>query len=138
MSLSSTLVFRVGEALYGCNLRDTQEIVPLRTATRLPGAPPYVLGLINVRGTIVTVIDLAARLEQPRAPDADGSILLIRYRDRLVGVAVDEVADVRGLDIDAGRAAASGGAIVDGVATIDDGAVVVLDLEGLIKQVLLS
>ena len=138
LSLSSTLVFRVGASLYGCDIRDAQEIVPYRACTRLPGAPAHVRGLINVRGTIVTVIDLGVRLDPSREPMQDGTTLLIRYRDRLVGVVVDEVLDVRGLAVDEGRGKESGGAIVFGVATIDDAAVVVLDLEGLIKQVLLS
>src|SRR4051812_18987380 len=56
------LVFRVGDALYGCEVEDAQEIIPMRSMTRLPGAPPFVRGLINVRGIIVTVIDLGARL----------------------------------------------------------------------------
>jgi len=136
--LTATLVFRVGASRYGCDLRVVQEIIPFRAATRLPGAPPYVLGLINVRGTIVTVMDLGNRLDPSRAPAREGAILLARHRERLVGVVVDQVADVRTLDADAQRATDAGGAIVNGVATLDDGAVVVLDLEALVKQVLLS
>lgn len=140
-----TLLFRVGANLYGCDITEAQEIIPLRSATRLPGAPRYVRGLINMRGTIVTVLDLGMRLDPTRTePVRDGSILLVRHRgpdrDRLVGLAVDEVADVRVLDIegaDGGNTA--GGAIVKGMAAIDEGraAVVVLDLDALIKQVLL-
>lgn len=138
LSLTSTLVFRVGASLFGCDIREAQEIVPYRACTRLPGAPAHVRGLINVRGVIVTVIDLGIRLDPTRAPIQEGTTLLVRYRDRLVGVVVDEVLDVRGLAVEEGRGQESGAAIVRGVATIDDGAVVVLDLEGLIKQVLLS
>jgi purine-binding chemotaxis protein CheW len=135
---SSTLLFRVGDVLYGCDISEPQEIIPLRAATRLPGAPPYVRGLINVRGIIVTVIDLGVRLDASRAPAEDGSILLVRHRDRLVGMVVDEVVDVRALDIDDTHDATSGGVITKGVATIDDAAIVVLDLDALTMQVLLS
>src|SRR5262249_18696394 len=83
-----TLLFRVGATVYGCDIGDAQEILPLRPASRLPGAPSYVRGLINVRGTIVTLLDVGARLEPGRAPIESGSILLIRYRERLVGLAV--------------------------------------------------
>ncbi|HEY9228192.1 MAG TPA: chemotaxis protein CheW [Gemmatimonadaceae bacterium] len=138
MVASATLLFRVGGRLYGCDIRDAQEMVPFRPATRLPGAPSHVMGLINVRGTVVTVLDLGNRLDATRQATDDGTILLVRHRDRLVGVAVDEVVDVRTLDIDASRADEAGGAIVRGVATTEDGAVVVLDLDGLIRQVLLS
>jgi purine-binding chemotaxis protein CheW len=107
--------------------------------TRLPGAPAYVRGLINMRGTIVTVLDLGVRVDPSRAVTRDGSILLVRHGERLVGVVVEEVLDVRVLDIEDGDAAKSGGgAIVRGVASVDGGAVVVLDFAALITQVLLS
>jgi purine-binding chemotaxis protein CheW len=137
---SPTLLFRVGERLFGCDIRDAQEIIPLRPMTRLPGAPPFVRGLINMRGTVVTVLDLGARIDPERGVSNDGSILLVRYRERLVGMVVEEVADVRVLDIEEPAATMGAGAngIVKGVATLDDASVVILDLETLIKQVLLS
>lgn len=133
-----TLLFRVGTTLYGCDVRDAREILPLREATRLPGAAPYVRGLINVRGTIVTVIDLGVRLDSSRTPARAGSILLVRRRDRLVGLIVDTVADVRPLEIDESIGAEAGGVIVRGLASLGGAPVVVLDLDALIAQVLLS
>ena len=135
-----TLLFRVGETVYGCDIGDAQEILPLRRASRLPGAPAYVRGLINVRGTLVTLLDVRARLDAGAAAIESGSILLIRYRDRLVGLAVDEVVDVRELEVDTSAAGASAGAgtITRGVATADGATVVVLDVEALIRHVLLS
>lgn len=134
--------------MYGCHISDAQEIIPLRRMTRLPGAPAFVRGLINVRGTIVTVLDLGVRFGASREPAAEGSILLVRHRDRLVGVVVHEVVDVRPLAVEApddGRAPVdeeqaqdSSASIVRGVATVDDGAVVILDLDALITQVLLA
>ncbi|MEO7455174.1 MAG: chemotaxis protein CheW, partial [Gemmatimonadaceae bacterium] len=72
-----------------------REIIPYRRATRLPGAPAYVQGLINLRGTIVTVMDLGVRLDPERAPVREGSIILATYGTRVAGVAVDEVMDVQ-------------------------------------------
>jgi purine-binding chemotaxis protein CheW len=138
---SPTLLFRVGTDLYGSEVTDAQEVIPLRPTTRIPGAPPFVRGLINMRGTIITVLDLAVRLDATRAPTRDGSILLVRHRggDRRVGIIVDEVIDVRSLTIDGDSTA--GGArssITRGVATVDDATVVILDLDVLISQVLHS
>jgi purine-binding chemotaxis protein CheW len=133
-----TLLFRVGETTYGCDIGLTQEIVPLRPVTRLPGAPPSVRGLINVRGTIVTVLDLGARLEPARGPSATGSIVLVRQDERLVGVIVDEVLDVRVLPPDDDAETETGaGAITRRVATVDGSPVVILDLDALIAEVLL-
>ena len=139
-----TLLFRVGEDLYGSQVAQAQEVIPLRRMTRIPGAPSFVRGLINMRGTIITVLDLAVRLDQARPPSEDGSILLVRHRggDRVVGIVVDEVLDVRALSIDEGDSdrsmSGARSAITRGVAMLDDAAVVVLDLDVLISQVLHS
>jgi purine-binding chemotaxis protein CheW len=138
-----TLLFRVGSAVYGCDIDDIREIVPFRQATRLPGAPNYVHGLINLRGTIVTVVDLGVLLEATRERVADeGSIMLVALagNTRLVGVAVEEVMDVRAVgtardDVIAERA---GSDAVRGLAHVDGGTVILLDIHSLVRQVLLS
>jgi len=133
-----TLLLRVGETTYGCDIGLTQEIIPLRPLTRLPGAPAFVRGLINVRGTIVTVLDLRARLEPARGPSTSGSIVLVRHDERLVGMIVDEVLDVRVLALgDDAEADSGASAITRGVATADGSPVVILDLDALIAEVLL-
>jgi purine-binding chemotaxis protein CheW len=135
-----TLLFRVGSALYGCDIDDIREIVPFRQATRLPGAPSYVTGLINLRGTIVTVLDLGARLEASRERVSDGSIMLVALpgSSRLVGVAVDEVMDVRvvGASRDDVIADSTGNDAVRGLAHVDGGTVILLDIHSLVRQVL--
>lgn len=137
------LLFRVGETVYGCDVSSAQEIVPLRRCTRVPGAPPFVRGLVNVRGTIVTVLDLRLRLLAGGTPKPVASLLLLRHGagQRLVGVVVDEVVDVRPLAVETTEATAASGVLVRGVARDaepDAPTVVVLDIDALIKQVLLS
>ena len=127
--------------MYGVDTTQIQEIIPFRRVTRLPGAPPFVRGLINVRGTIVTVIDLGVRLDPSCTPLDDGSVLLTRYHDRTVGLAVDEVLDVRGVVIEeppAQAANSGGGGVVRGLSTVDTRAVVILDLDAMLHLVLLS
>ena len=139
MTATPTLLFRVGAGLFGCDTTNVQEIIPPRPSTRLPGAPRFVRGLINIRGTIVTVLDLGVRLDATEEPAQNGSILLVRHRDRVVGLSVDEVADVRLLEVEQDETAGSStGGIVRGVASVDDTPVVVLDLDTLIQQVLLT
>ena len=139
MTATPTLLFRVGAGLFGCDTTNVQEIIPPRPSTRLPGAPRFVRGLINIRGTIVTVLDLGVRFEANEEPASNGSILLVRHRDRVVGLSVDEVADVRMLDVERDESAGSStGGIVRGMASVDDTPVVVLDLDTLIQQVLLT
>ena len=129
-----------GVATYAVDVEDAREIIPMRRMTRLPGAPPHVLGLINVRGMIVTVIDLARRLEPdaPTAPPSDGTILLVRRGQGLVGLAVREVLDVRQVDLSEVENSILSMGAVRGVIHVGDAPVVVLDLHVLIKQVLLA
>ena len=123
--------------MYGVDSTQIQEIIPFRRVTRLPGAPPFVRGLINVRGTIVTVIDLGVRLDPECAPTDDGSVLLARYHDRTVGLAVGEVLDVRGVVIEALPERQTGG-VIRGLSTVDASAVVILDLDAMMHPILLS
>jgi purine-binding chemotaxis protein CheW len=134
-----TLLFRVAGRVYGCDIEAVREIIPYRRATRLPGAPRYVQGLINLRGTIVTVLDLGARLDAGRAPVREGSIILATHGARVVGVAVDEVMDVQTITeepigtngVDAPRG------LVRGLGHLDDGVVVLVNIHALVTQVLL-
>ncbi|HZI40741.1 MAG TPA: chemotaxis protein CheW [Gemmatimonadaceae bacterium] len=136
------MLFRVGSAVYGCDIDDIREIVPYRQATRLPGAPTYVTGLINLRGTIVTVLDLGVRLSAASDRVTDGSIMLVAMpgNTRLVGVAVQEVMDVRvvGTSDDDVIADSAGNDAVRGLAHVDGGTVILLDIHSLVRQVLLS
>jgi purine-binding chemotaxis protein CheW len=137
---SAALLFRVaGDSVtYGCDLGDAQEIIPLRPVTRLPGAPAHVRGLLNIRGTIITVLDLGVRLDPARTLSAQGSIVLVRHGERTVGVVVDEVLDIQTLDVEEGGATEPAGAVVRGVASLNGSPVIVLDLAAMITQVLLS
>jgi purine-binding chemotaxis protein CheW len=110
--------------------------------TRLPGAPACVRGLINMRGTIMTVLDLGVRLDATRSQATSGSIVVLGMRERLVGVLVEEVTDMRSIVQDdaieaEGNPWGTTESVVRGVATVDDTAVVMLDLEALVTQVLL-
>lgn len=132
-----TLLFRVGERIYGCNIAAVREIVPWRASTRLPGAPAYVQGLINLRGILATVVDLGVWIDQERAPVREGSIVLVDHGTRQAGLAVDEVLDVQGIapepldDISGGR-----GGVLQGVGRMDDTVVILLDVRALVGQVL--
>jgi purine-binding chemotaxis protein CheW len=133
-----TLLYRVGRTVYGSDIADIREVVPYRRVTRLPGAPAHVQGLLNLRGTIVTVLDLGRRLDPTRDPVRSGSILIATVGSRLTGIAVDDVMDVRPVVADELTAA---GATLDG-AVIGLGhsaaqVVILIDIPTLVQHVLL-
>ena len=92
------LVFTVAGRTHCADIEHVREIVPIMGTTRLPGAPSYVRGLINLRGTLVTVMDAALRLYGVPATDANASILLVERRGRVAGVIVDNVFDMQSLE----------------------------------------
>jgi len=110
----------------------------MRAATRLPGAPAWVRGLVNLRGALVTVADLPARFGVPGAGVA-GDILVVDALGKTLGILVDGVKDV--LALEAGRLEVvegehSVGGVVSHVAYAGDDQVLVCDVQALARQVL--
>jgi purine-binding chemotaxis protein CheW len=133
-----TLLFRAAGRVYGAAIDEVREIVTWRASTRLPGAPASVQGLINLRGLVVTVLDLGAWMEPGSPPSLDGSIVLVQHGARVAGVAVDEVLGVQPLAVESLPDAESGrGGAVRGLGRLDDTVVILLDIHTLVRQVLL-
>ena len=88
------LIVTAGDQDYAIPVTQVREVLRPGVITRVPGAPNTVLGIVNVRGTIVTVLDLGALLTAGSAV-TPGSIVLIEHGSRLVGLAVQLVRDVR-------------------------------------------
>jgi purine-binding chemotaxis protein CheW len=96
-----------------------------------------VQGLINLRGTIVTIVDLSLWLGGDRAAASDGSIVLVDHGSRVAGIAVDEVLDVRMVAPEdaAGTIGDRQGAI-RGMGRLGDTVVILLDVTSLVRQAL--
>ncbi|PYO41625.1 MAG: hypothetical protein DMD33_13020 [Gemmatimonadetes bacterium] len=94
------LVFRVGQLVCAAEADRVREILPRLAPTRIPGAPPVVAGLMNVRGTLVTVVEGWRALRQPPPPAeaAGGSgitvLLEVDGGKKVLGFTVDEVVDL--------------------------------------------
>jgi purine-binding chemotaxis protein CheW len=128
------LLFGVGGRLCACELDSIREIVPFRRATRLPGAPSFVTGLINLRGSILTVMDLGARLNGTPVDRVKGSIVLAEMGTKVIGLGVDELRDVQRVaraDIEP----ADGEIFVSGVLRVGGNVAMLLDVRAIIKQI---
>jgi purine-binding chemotaxis protein CheW len=80
---------------FGVDVRQVQEVLRSHEQTRVPLAPQVVSGLINLRGQIVTVIDLRCRLElRPRTDAQRPMHVVVRHGDSVVDLLVDEIGDV--------------------------------------------
>ena len=134
------LVFVLAGHAFACDMEAFREIVPPQTITRLPGDPDTVCGLINLRGTIVTVIDRGVTLARPAYKRDEGLILLVDYLERFVGIGVDDVRDIQDVPINQFAAVVDGEIPVAGAVTgaveIDGERVLVLDIRTVVHQVI--
>jgi purine-binding chemotaxis protein CheW len=91
--------FTLGTALLGITALHIQEIIKVADITEVPQSPDYILGILNLRGRIVTIIDLGIRLNLGACRKSDLSrIIIIDDRSESVGLLVDQVADVIPID----------------------------------------
>ena len=100
-SLTELATFQVGEALCGMEIRQIQEINRLNQMTRVPQAPEDVLGILNLRGQIVTIIDLAHRLGLGATePTGEARIIIVNTAGGKVGILVHRISDVVAVDLE--------------------------------------
>ena len=132
------LVFDLGGSQFACDMDAFREIVPTPQMTRLPGAPETVCGLINLRGTIVTVLDGGPVLGRPAFRRAEGLVLIIEIQERWLGMGVDDVRDIKDVPLDTFQPAGTHNVPVAGAVTgeveIDGERVIVLDIKTVVQQ----
>jgi len=98
------IIFRIGKSRLACNLEQVHEFLPVPAFTPVPGTKPWVLGLANVHGDLLTVIDLACFLDGQRSEISMRTRLLAAsLRGRPVGLLVDEVNGQRHFVSDEGK-----------------------------------
>lgn len=89
------VTFRLQEETYGINVMQVQEVLRYSEIAPVPGSPEYVLGIINLRGNVVTVIDTRARFGLPPAEVTDNTrVVIIEAEKQVIGILVDSVAEV--------------------------------------------
>jgi len=134
------VTFRLGGETYGIDVMHVQEVLRISEIAPVPGAPSYVLGIINLRGNVVTVIDTRARFGLPAVETDDSSrIVIIESDDQIVGILVDSVAEVVELNQSEIDSAPSVGTeensrYIQGVANKESGLLIVVDLHRLLSR----
>ncbi len=94
-TLSQVLVLRVGDGEYAVPIEAVVEVHWMVELTAMPDAPPWLLGMLNLRGLVVPVVDLRLRLGLPtRSPDLSTPIVVINSRGRRLGLVADTVVEV--------------------------------------------
>lgn len=102
--IAQWVTFRLANETYGINVMQIQEVLRVTEIAPVPGAPGYVLGIINLRGNVVTVVDTRSKFGlMPKEVDDLSRIVIIESDGQVIGILVDsvaEVADVRMSEIE--------------------------------------
>lgn len=131
------LLVEVGGQRFAWELAQVREILPARNVTRLPGSPAWVLGLLNLRGAVLTVTDLGVRFGLPSG--GAGTVVVIESDGRALGVRVDTVLSVATAEqaplepVDGARAADG---LVMGMVRMAAGPAALVDAGALCRSVL--
>lgn len=132
------LTFALAEVTYAVPVEMVKEIRGYSDVTAVPGAASYVLGVMNLRGQVIPVMDLRARFGLPTTErDRTTVIILLSLGTRIVGVVVDAVSDVMDIPVDDINPVPELGETVDqrylaGMATVDTGLVLTLCVEAIV------
>jgi purine-binding chemotaxis protein CheW len=138
------LTFRLGAEEYGIDILKVQEIRSYEQPTRIANAPPFIKGVVNLRGVIVPIVDLRLKLRCETAGyDSFTVVIVLNVRGRVVGAVVDSVSDVLALDKDSVKPAPEMSSAVDtrfitGIGTVKNGdenrMLILMDIEGLMAS----
>ncbi len=129
------LTFQLGEEFYGVNILKVQEIKGYTNVTRIPNTPDYMKGVLNLRGTIVPIINLRMKFGMEQIEHtAFTVIVVVVVRERVMGMIVDAVSDVLTVGANDVKPSPSFGtkvntSFIDGIATAQEHLVTLLDID---------
>lgn len=134
------VTFTLEHEIYGINVMQVQEVLREVEVAPVPGAPHYVLGIINLRGNVVSVIDARTRFGlQPKESDDMTRIIVIEVQQQIIGILVDsvaEVVDIKMNEVDSapnvGNAESS--KYIDGVVSRGEMLLILVDLNKLLSE----
>lgn len=134
------LAFKLGNEEYGIKILKVQEIRGYESVTRIASAPEHVKGVVNLRGTIVPIVDMRIKFKLGEPTYNQFTVVIIlNIQDRVVGMVVDSVSDVISLTADQIKPAPDlGGALTSdylvGLGTVDERMIILVDIDRLMSS----
>lgn len=133
------LTFRLDQEEYGIDILKVQEIRAYEPPTRVANAPNFIKGVVNLRGTIVPIIDMRLKFNCSKADyNSFTVVIILNLRRRIVGIVVDSVSDVMELPAESLKAAPDIDSVIDsaavlGLGSLGDRMLILLDIERLMS-----
>ena len=141
MSSEQFVIFKLGEESYGVDIGSVREIITMRPITRVPKAPDFVEGVINLRGRVIPVVDLRFRLGLGVAEaKASTRIVVVEVKGNTVGMIVDGVSEVLRIARDEVQGVPASivsdvdSDFLEGVAKLENRLVILLNLEEVLEH----
>ena len=140
MAERQLVVFGIADEEFGVDIIQVQEIVRLQEITKVPNAPAFVEGIINLRGRVIPLVDLRKRFNfSQKEHDDDSRIIVTTIEENLIGIIVDSVAEVLRIEEEAIEpappiVAGVGREYLEGVGKIDNRLIVLLELEQILSS----
>ncbi|MDN3697867.1 MULTISPECIES: chemotaxis protein CheW [Vibrio] len=134
------VTFQLEQETYGINVMQVREVLRYTEIAPVPGAPDYVLGIINLRGNVVTVIDTRSRFGLMQGETTDNTrIIVIESERQVIGILVDSVAEVvylRSSEIDTTPSVGTdeSAKFIQGVSNRDGKLLILVDLDKLLTD----
>lgn len=142
------LTFILAGEEYGVDILRVQEIKGWDNVTPIPNTPRYIRGVINLRGTIVPIIDLRDRFSLESVPYGATTVVIVLKvmngeKSRIMGIVVDAVSEVYNIDHDAMKPPPDFGTMISidyiqGLATVDEKMVIMLDIDHLLNTEIMN
>lgn len=137
MASEQLVVFQLGSEEYAISISQVKEIIRYGGATKLPNTPAHLEGIINLRGKVIPVIDLAKRFGLAQAARTSAQALIVEAAGREVGMVVDVVSEVLRLEdsaIEPGQTVSHAGEFLRGIGKLGDRLLIILDLDKLFSE----
>jgi purine-binding chemotaxis protein CheW len=134
------LAFTLGDEEYGIDILVVQEIRSYETATKIANAPPFIKGVINLRGDIVPVVDMRIKFQLDNvAYNQFTVVIVLNVSGQVIGMVVDSVSDVIALTPEQVHATPEFGSSLDtqyliGMGTVDKRMIILVDIEQLMSS----
>ena len=135
------LTFRLDQEEYGIDILKVQEIRGYEPPTRIAHAPSFIKGVVNLRGTIIPIVDMRLKFNCSQAEyNSFTVVIILNLRNRVVGIVVDSVSDVMELAADNVKSAPDIESVIDnecilGLGSIGERMLILLDIEKLMSSV---
>ncbi len=134
------LTFTIGDETYGIQIENITQIIGIQHITFIPHQPPYVKGVINLRGQIIPVMEVRTKFDKPVIEYDDRTcIIVVNKEDLYVGLIVDRVSEVLNIkESEIADTPSFNDAVrvqyISGIAHVNDNVVILLDIDKLLEN----